>query len=245
MKFKNILGLTTLLWSTTYSGNTSSYHQIPPKSNEESYVLEEPPTCDLERILTIEEQAKQLNKTHNYNITGEDLVFLTRVTYMEAASDSKAKTTEDLKKGWQGVANVIRNRYEFDKHNETHKFSNKLGLRNVIEAPMQFHPVSFFPDLFKHLKNKDDKPRLAYGKINKKRVEQIYQVVVEVLDGSLKDITDSAVYFHTDYVREGRRNGTTAFYLKKNPCKTTYNGQINSHLFFGTTCPIDPYAESI
>ena len=245
MKTSNIIGLTTLLSATFYTKETqSNFSSLTQKGSPSKEQVCELP---LEERLSVEEQTKRLNEMHNYNMTSEDLIFITRVTYMESGNDPKAKTQEDTRKGWEGVAQVILNRYFFDKNHNTHLFGKGSGLRGIIEAKMQFHPVYFFPKLFdeKTFRDKEGRIILNYGRISPKKVTQVYDTVISVLEQKNNDITDEAVFFHADYVKKGRKEGTRAFYLKKTPCLTRFTTKINTHKFFGTNCPIDPYAESI
>lgn len=244
MKMRHIFGLTALLGAGFYTPQTQSNYTNVPRS----FYQPMPNTCEqpLEEKLTIEEQTQKLNNQHGYGITSEDLVFITRVTYMEAGNDKKAKTQEDLQRGWQGVAQVILNRYLFDKNNQTHLFSKQTSLRGIVQAKQQFHPVMFFPKIFdeKNFYNKEKKLSLSYERISPKRIAKVYDTVISVLKQEEEDITKGAVFFHADYVEKGRKAGTRPFSVHKKPCLTTENGQINTHKFFGTTCPIDPYATS-
>ena len=249
MRIRDIIGLSVLIATLGYS-QPAIPEAIMRSGTHPSYVEERRPNlaeCEqlLERTLTLEEQAKKLNEEQEYGLTGKDLALITRVVYMEAANDPKAKSEEERRRGWEGVASVIRNRYFFDKNHETHLFG-KRGLEGVVRAPWQFHPVSFFPYLFAKSTLQDAKgePRVAYGKINPTLAGEVYNTVVEVLAHPQKDITEGAVFFHADYVQRGRRNGTTAFQVDGNACKTIFTTQINTHRFFATSCAIDPYGES-
>ncbi len=241
---RNIIGLAAFLGATFYTSDTQSNHSgmLAIRKEPEEKICELP----LEKRVSIEEQTTRLNEMHNYNMTPADLVFVTRVTYMEAGNDPKAKSPEDVERGWEGVAQVILNRYLFDKNHNSHLFGKNTSLRGMVEAPMQFHPVYFFPKLFekKTFTNKEGEATLNYGRINTKRVRQVYDTVVSVLEQKKEDITSEAVFFHADYVKNGRKDGTRPFSIKKTPCITKFTGQINTHRFFATSCPIDPYGVS-
>ena len=244
MKKRNILGLATFLGAIFYTADTqSNFSGMIPKRDQRENICELP----LEQRLSIEEQTKRLNDMHSYAMTPQDLVFITRVTYMEAGNDPKAKTQEDLQRGWEGVAQVILNRYLFDKNHNTHLFGKNTSMRGIAEANMQFHPVSFFPELFKDksLTNKEGEAVLNYGRIPAKKVAQVYDTVLSVLERKKEDITDEAVFFLADYIKKGRRDGTRPFSVRKEPCYTRSTLQINTHKFFATSCPIDPYAVSM
>ena len=244
MKKRNIFGLATFFGATFYTSDTQSNFSgtIPKREEIEERICELP----LEKRLSIKEQTQRLNDMHNYSMTPEDLVYITRVTYLEAGNDPKAKSKEDLQKGWEGVAQVILNRYLFDKNHNTHLFGKNTSLRGIVEAKMQFHPVYFFPKLFddKTLTNKEGEATLSYGRISQKKVAEVYNEVVSVLEQKNEDITDEAVFFHADYVKNGRKDGTKPFSVKKTPCRTKFTTQINTHKFFATSCPIDPYGSS-
>lgn len=244
MKMRNIIGLATLLGTAFYTKETqSNFSSLISKGRPpEEQVCELP----LEKRLSLEEQTTRLNEMHNYNMSPEDLVFVTRVTYMESGNDPKAKTKEELEKGWEGVAQVILNRYLFDKNHNTHLFAKGSSLRAIVEAKMQFHPVYFFPKLFeeKTFENKEGEATLSYGRINAKKINDVYSTVISVLEQKNEDSTNEAVFFHADYVKKGRKDGTKPFSVKKTPCYTRFTTQINTHRFFATSCPIDPYTES-
>lgn len=242
MNGKTTLGLVLGLGTALYTSSTSSYRGMESLQKRTEI---ETPTCDSPLELTIEEETAKLNENYDYNLTPGDLVFITRVVSMEAGSDPKAKTKEDLEKGWIGVIRVILNRYLFDKNHGTHLFGRDHSLGTIVKTHMQFHPVSFFPDLFqeKTFYDKEGDAQLGYGRITTKRAENIYSTVVSVLEQKEEDITDGALYFHADYAENGRRNETTAFHIGKEACKTRFTRQINTHRFFGTTCPINPYEE--
>ncbi len=246
MKWMNIMGLSALLGTLGYSqplgANLST--DVVRNALKEQYECEQP----LERKLTIEQQAAELNNQREYGLRATDLALLTRVVYMEAGNDPKAKTQEQRERGWEGVAQVMLNRYLFDKNHGT-KFFARAGtsLEAIARAPMQFHPVSFFPSLFKDstLQDKSGEVRLGYARIPENIAERVYKVVVDVLKQEGEDITNGAVFFHADYVKHGRQEGTTAFHIKGQSCRHRFTTQLGTHKFFATTCAIDPYGESL
>jgi len=234
------LGLAVLAFLSLYDTNSKAKFDIEPQVQTQNLneIIKE---YSSSTPLTIEEQAQRLNELHSYGITAEDLILYTRAIFTEAGSDSKAKTPEKLKTGWEAVAQVILNRYLLDKNNKTKLFSTETTLEGIINAPNQFHGVRDNPGLFrkKTFKNKD-KYRVFTSSTNEKKLTEIYQVVIEVLEQKTQDITQGSLYFHTDWVKNGRKAGQKPFSLNGKRCVIKESIQYNTHLFFSTTCPIEP-----
>lgn len=258
MNGRTLLGLTALLGTGLYAPNTQPAYkeetQKQPffKEDTEQEIINTLAEENLEqRVISIEEQAEILNERFGYDLTGEDLAYITRTVYMEAGSDPKAKTEEDLKKGWKGVAQVILHRYLLNRNHGTHLFLKKgheNSIRAIVDAPNQFHGVRDNQEIFRKqtFYTKDGEIKLAHKAMDTKKAAAIYQTIIAVLSGEEKDITDQAVYFHGYYVENGRKDGTTAFHLnEETPCKTRLTTQINTHRFFGTNCPLVPYRKAL
>ena len=246
MKWISKMGLCAIIGTLGYSQHLGANLNYVAR---DTFSLKIAPECEqaVEKILSIEEQAEELNNLHNYGMRATDLALLTRVVYMEAGNDPKAKTEQERRRGWEGVAQVMLNRYLFDQNNGTKLFARAgTSLEYIARAPMQFHPVSFFPDLFREssLQDKSGNTKLSYGRIPKEKAQRVYKTVVQVLKRESEDITGGAVFFHADYVKDGRKEGTTAFHMKGKKCRHILTTQLGTHKFFATSCPIDPYAES-
>ncbi|MBS3162955.1 cell wall hydrolase [Candidatus Woesearchaeota archaeon] len=244
VKLGKKLGLAVLAFSWTYNTNTTVKMQ---EYNREPVVM----TPSLDDVvaeyrppqpLTFDEQAQQLNEQFGYGLTGKDLVLYTRAVFSEAGNDPKAKTKEDLRKGWEAVAQVILNRYLFDKNNDTRKFSKANTLEGVITAENEFHGVRDSPSLFSNRSFYDSEGDLRISPTNnsEQKLSDIYDAVVQVLKREGEDITNGAVYFHTDWVVKGRKAGQRSFSVDGKRCVIREPIQYNTHLFFSTTCPVEP-----
>ncbi|MBI1970758.1 cell wall hydrolase [Candidatus Woesearchaeota archaeon] len=187
-------------------------------------------------------------------ITLEQLVYLARTVYWEAAND--APTPRALRKGMQGVASVIHNRWRYDNLYEER---SRTGEDSLGERPFSYQdgnshyhiivkhggdtwqftcvrdrPRYYYPEYTEDPRESEGQPMLdgdnvhiAVGDMDKYQAQLAYQAVVDVLLGRVPDPTGKALfYMNPDYADPVNRDGWGRNDGKKKSV------EINSHVFY-------------
>lgn len=175
----------------------------------------------------------------------EQLVYLTRVLYFENGKDGK--TERKIKSGIQAEAWVMKNRYIYDisreKNGKGRGFSkkgdnlfelvfnhnkNKYGGVTWQFTCIRDHPSYFYENEGK--KNWDmyenDKLNIAIGKMDEETTKWCYEVILDVLNGDLKDNTNGAL-FYQNYATSDKANKNWEKRYNVKKC-----AKINSHTFY-------------
>jgi len=185
---------------------------------------------------TLAQDAANLNKAHAYDVSAQDLAYLTRVVYFEGVSDRRAQTSADLTKGYDAIASVLLNRYEFDARHGTNRFGGEDGLIGVAKKNYAFSCIKDRPEFFEQSSFKNaNSIALTRGNMNAERADAIYESLRGVLAHEKDDPTNGATYYKTGAVKD-QWEGTEAFRAGGHSCKRRFTKRINSHEFFKVDC---------
>jgi len=192
---------------------------------------------DVEESSFLDKEVAELNENFSYGVSGEDLVYLTRILYFEGAFDESATDIEEIQLGYIAIASVVKNRWEFDTMYESTKFAGDKGLRGVVEKEGQFSCVKDNYPYFMKKSFYDSKGELSlsHGQMDSDRTELAYDTLVTVLAEEADDPTRGAVFYKTKSVPQWW-GGREAFYLNRKKCELNFTTRVNSHEFFTVVC---------
>jgi len=201
---------------------------------------------DVER-LRYEIDAGRLDS--KYQLTAKDLIFLARLVYHEEGSllvgRGKGFTDEEIVKGYEAVASVLLNRFEFDNRYNTTKFHNSgIKLIDYALKEGQFDAIKNYPDSFtkESLKDKNGKLTLGSNPWGQQSREVVYNALVRVLSGKVEDRTFGSLYYKTKRLGENGKvvwHGTEAFWLNDYRCNLDWNANITDHQYYGVDCGVE------
>lgn len=181
-----------------------------------------------------------------YDLTPKDLAYITRILYFEGTFDKEIRDTDDLRLSYIAIASVIKNRYWFDKLNNTQKFTND-SLVGVVDKHVTYrsgkrvYQFSCVQDNRKYFKNssfvENGSVKLATEQMGVRETETAYTTLVDVLTGEAEDPTDGALYYKTKEISfrhpPVRWHGKSAFSLGGKVCKFSFNKDNLSHKYYG------------
>ncbi len=198
-----------------------------------------------------ENDAQVLNQIDpGYRLTGEELIFLTRMIYFEDGAFvnelRKGFDEGEIQKSNEAIAFVLLNRYELDTKNNSNKFHRKGSNGSLITYAKFNHAFSCLKDRKTYFDSKtfrDEQGRLTlmHEGLNQEYLDVAYNALVRVLSKEVEDPTDEALYYKTKKLgKTGREvwHGTEAFWLNGS-CERDWNVDITHHQYYGVNCKVD------
>ena len=224
---------------------------VDVNENVSSGCLEEIVEIEKPQVTSIEADVERLNQIDSgYRLTEEELVFLSRILYFEEGTfieeNKQGLTKDDIHEGYEAIASVLLNRYEFDTKNNSHKFHRKKSNGSLItyaKFPYAFSCIKDRKNFFNPETFKDDQGNmvLKHGLMDSESIEGAYKALVNVLSGEAEDPTNGALFYKTKKIgNEGVVwHGTEAFWLNRKPCKREWSNDITNHQYYHVNCGVE------
>ncbi|MBS3072955.1 hypothetical protein J4477_03930 [Candidatus Pacearchaeota archaeon] len=193
-----------------------------------------------------EMDAERLNIINpQYQLTAEDLIFITRLVYHEQGSFLVGRkngfSDEEIIHGYEAISAVLLNRFNFDRISKANKFhGNKKGLIAVVTKPGAFKALNDSED-FSEDSFRDENGELTLGTSNYGMIsrEAAYDAVVKVLSRYIWDPTLGSLFYKTQELGNSRKvvwHGSEAFWLDNKRCIFVWKKDIAGHQYYGVNC---------
>lgn len=181
-----------------------------------------------------------------YPMTPEQLAYLTRLAYFETAFDKRAKKEGDVVEGAEAVANVIKNRVDFDRSCNTNMFTRKGKGKDLFNVGFNSRPhrsggrvyeftaIQKEPRYFYEHNGKEGWDmhakgvvNFSVGEMNKTKANLVYEGVRNVFLGEVPDDNTKGALFYNNpkAIDKYNRNWEKRYSLKKGV-------SVNSHDFY-------------